>query len=66
METALRYKFAPGTSWHAQLMATGQEEMVEWNTWGDRYWGREVRDGRRENHLGQLLMKLRDEWRRAG
>lgn len=29
METALRYKFAPGTSWHTQLMATGEEEIVE-------------------------------------
>lgn len=62
METALRHKFAPGTRWHAQLMATGDEEIVEWNNWGDRYWGREVSDGQGENHLGILLMKLREEW----
>jgi ribA/ribD-fused uncharacterized protein len=66
METALRHKFAPGTRWHTRLMATGDEEIVEWNNWGDRYWGRNVSDGRGENHLGRLLMKLRDEWRKAG
>jgi ribA/ribD-fused uncharacterized protein len=65
METALRHKFAPGISWRARLMSTGDDEIVEWNNWGDRYWGREVSDGRGENHLGRLLMKLRDEWRKA-
>jgi len=63
MEFALRHKFAPGTSWHGRLMATGDEEIIEWNNWGDRFWGRDVRDGQGENHLGRLLMKLRDEWR---
>jgi hypothetical protein len=63
MEFALRHKFAPGTNWRHQLMATGEEEIVEWNNWGDRFWGRDVRDGLGENHLGRLLMKLRDEWR---
>jgi ribA/ribD-fused uncharacterized protein len=66
METALRHKFAPGTCWHERLMAIGDEEIVEWNNWGDRYWGRDVSDGQGENHLGTLLMKLRDEWRKAG
>lgn len=63
MEFALRHKFAPGTSWHERLMAIGDEEIIEWNNWGDRFWGRDVRDGQGENHLGRLLMKLRDEWR---
>lgn len=66
METALRHKFAPGTNWHARLMDTGDEEIVEWNNWGDRYWGRDVSDGGGENHLGRLLIKLRDEWRKTG
>jgi hypothetical protein len=66
METALRHKFAPGASWHSRLMGAGDAEIVEWNNWGDRYWGREVSDGRGKNHLGRLLMELRDGWRKAG
>jgi ribA/ribD-fused uncharacterized protein len=59
MEYALRIKFAAGTSWHKRLMET-EGEIVEWNNWGDRYWGKTL-DGVGENHLGKLLMKLRDE-----
>jgi ribA/ribD-fused uncharacterized protein len=43
----------------AALVATGTGELVEDNTWGDRYWGR--CGGRGENHLGRLLMALRSE-----
>lgn len=41
-----------------KLVSTGQEELIEGNTWGDRYWG--VCYGKGENHLGKLLMQLRD------
>jgi len=67
MEVALRHKFALGTSWQQKLMATGNEEIVEFNNWGDRVWGATKRfpdgtlDG--ENRLGKLLMKIRDEFR---
>jgi ribA/ribD-fused uncharacterized protein len=61
MEFGLRHKFAPGTSWHTKLMETGEEEIVEWNNWGDRYWGK-TEDGVGENHLGRLFMKLRQEY----
>lgn len=40
-----------------KLLATGERELIEGNTWGDRYWG--VHDGQGENHLGRLLMKVR-------
>jgi len=42
----------------AKLLATQDAELVENNWWGDRYWG-ECR-GVGENHLGKLLMKVRD------
>ena len=63
MEYALRIKFAKGTSWHRKLMAT-DGEIVEWNNWHDKFWGRCVcrrckKEG--DNHLGKLLMKIRDE-----
>ena len=41
------------------LLATGEEELVEGNYWGDVYWG--VCNGVGENHLGKLLMKIRDQ-----
>lgn len=40
------------------LKATGDQELVEGNHWGDRFWG--VCVGVGENHLGKILMKVRD------
>ena len=41
------------------LLATGDKEIIEGNSWGDIFWG--VCDGIGENHLGKLLMKVREE-----
>lgn len=65
MELAIRHKFAPGTKAFDMLMATGSEEIVEWNNWGDTTWGRDVETGRGLNLLGELLMKLRAEHKAA-
>ena len=46
-----------------KLLATGDIELIEGNTWGDRYWG--VCRGQGENHLGKLLMRIRKEIRDA-
>jgi ribA/ribD-fused uncharacterized protein len=43
------------------LLDTGNEYLQEGNTWGDTFWG--VRNGRGSNHLGKVLMKVRDEIR---
>lgn len=60
MEEGLRQKFAnPGLK--NMLLATGDQELVEGNTWGDVFWGVDLRKGKGENHLGKLLMKIRDE-----
>lgn len=63
MLRALRHKFAQGTSWHKKLMATGDEPIIEWNNWNDLYWGVDVQSSRGYNHLGKLLMKIREEHR---
>ena len=39
------------------LLETGDEELVEGNTWSDTFWG--VCNGVGENKLGKLLMKVR-------
>ncbi|PWC98035.1 NADAR family protein [Azospirillum sp. TSO5] len=41
------------------LLATGDAELVEGNTWGDIFWG--VCRGEGENHLGRILMHVRDQ-----
>lgn len=58
MELGLRLKFQ-NPDLAAKLIATGDEELIEGNTWGDRIWG--VCNGEGENRLGKLLMKIRDE-----
>ena len=61
METLLRQKFAK-PQFRNRLLATGNQELVEGNSWGDRFYGMVYGpDGkwRGENHLGKLLMKIR-------
>lgn len=57
----LRAKFAHKTL-RAQLLATGDTDLIEGNTWGDRHWG-QCPLGTGENWLGRLLMRVRDELR---
>jgi len=39
------------------LVETGDQKLVEGNTWGDRFWG--VCNGAGENNLGKILMEAR-------
>ena len=41
------------------LLATGDSELIEGNTWGDTYWG--VCRGIGQNWLGKILMQVRAE-----
>lgn len=59
MRIVLRCKFTQNPELADMLVATGDAELVEGNTWNDRYWG--VCDGQGKNKLGQLLMELRTE-----
>ena len=61
MENLLVQKFSKDPL-RQMLLDTGTEELVEGNTWGDTFWG--VCDGVGENHLGKLLMKIRNEIRK--
>lgn len=42
-----------------RLVDTGQAELIEGNTWGDTFWG--VCKGVGKNHLGKILMEVREE-----
>lgn len=59
MEDALRLKFSQNPELAEKLVQT-KGKIVEHNTWNDDFWGKCTDKG--ENRLGQLLMKLRDEF----
>lgn len=60
MESLLRQKFSHlNPVLKQKLINTQGIELIEVNTWGDKYWG--VYQGQGENHLGKLLMKVRDD-----
>lgn len=56
-------KFLQNPELVKRLIETGDAELVEGNTWGDKVWG--VCNGAGENHLGKVLMRIREELRRA-
>ncbi len=64
MEYLVWYKFAMFPDMGKKLLSTGNAELIEGNTWGDRFWGR--CNGSGENWLGRLLMKVRDQIKEAG
>jgi ribA/ribD-fused uncharacterized protein len=60
MENLLRQKFSVEPL-RTMLLRTDDLPLAEGNDWGDTFWG--IFKGRGENHLGKLLMKIRDELR---
>lgn len=62
MEHILRIKFQKGTQW-AEKLSLYEGEIIEWNNWRDVYWGRCIFTNEGENHLGKILMKIREEIR---
>jgi len=61
MLDVVRAKFNQHPDLAQKLLATGDEELVEGNDWGDTYWG--VCNGRGKNMLGKILMRVRAELR---
>lgn len=61
MEILLRAKFTQNKGLGEMLLLTYPYELEETNNWGDTFWG--VCDGVGQNHLGKLLMKIRNELR---
>jgi len=62
MTQAVRAKFTQHADLRAMLLGTGEATLVE-HTSNDAYWG-DGGDGSGKNMLGQILMKIRDEFRR--
>lgn len=60
MEACVRAKFQH-PELRAQLKDTGDQELQEGNHWNDTFWGVSLKTGKGKNHLGRILMKIRDE-----
>ena len=61
MYRILRAKFTQNSDLKVKLLGTGTDYLEETNYWHDIFWG--VYNGVGENHLGRLLMLVRDEVR---
>lgn len=59
MEYILQYKFSL-SYWRAKLDLTEDWEIVNWNNWGDLFFGKDLETEQGENHLGKILMKIRN------
>ena len=57
MKEILIIKFTTNPDLAEMLLATGEEQLVEGNTWNDHYWG--ICNGVGQNHLGKLLEEVR-------
>lgn len=68
MRECLRSKFA-FSPLGVDLLLTGNEELIEGNTWHDNCWGNctceQCVNKPGENRLGKLLMEIREELRQA-
>ncbi|MFX0064680.1 MAG: NADAR family protein [Candidatus Hermodarchaeota archaeon] len=60
MERALRVKFQD-KELRKKLLATEDKILEEGNTWGDTFWGVNSKTEKGKNHLGKLLMKIRED-----
>ncbi|MGI9028306.1 MAG: NADAR family protein [Candidatus Saccharimonadales bacterium] len=60
MRDLVSRKFAPNSRVAHLLISTGDEELIEGNTWGDTFWGvSPPGSGDGENWLGCILMETR-------
>ena len=60
MEYLVREKFK-NEFLREKLLSTGDAVLVEGNYWNDKFWGVDLRTNQGENHLGKILMKVREE-----
>lgn len=62
MASLVQQKFQDHRDLKLRLLFTGKKVLVEGNTWKDQFWG-VTKDGDGKNHLGTILMKVRDQIR---
>ena len=62
MRTALEAKFSI-PKWKKKLLSTGNDMIIEWNNWNDKFWGVSINDNLGHNHLGLMLMDIRQNYK---
>ena len=65
MERIVRAKFEQHPELASRLISTGEMSLVEGNAWHDVFWGVDVNTGEGENHLGKILMAIRNEMQQS-
>jgi ribA/ribD-fused uncharacterized protein len=71
MEELVRRKFTQNPELRQKLLQTGDAILIEGTTWGDEFWGVNLKKPdpsspwgyKGKNMLGQILMKVREELR---
>lgn len=70
MYEVVKAKFEQNEDLKEKLLATGDAELIEGNYWHDNYWGvcecekcRSEKKGENGNHLGKILMTIRESIR---
>lgn len=61
MEEVVRAKFMQNPDLAKKLAETGDAQLMEGNNWHDTFWGVDAASLEGENHLGEILMKIRAE-----
>lgn len=65
MYQIVKAKFEQNPDLRRKLLATGNQELIEGNTWHDNHFGNcscpKCRNTKKENVLGKILMKVREE-----
>ncbi len=54
-------KFTQNKDLGEKLLQTGDTELIEGNTWNDKFWGVDLKTGVGRNQLGKILMEVRKE-----
>ena len=58
MKNLLTQKFSD-ERYRSLLLTTGDTYIIEGNTWGDTFWGVDMKSGEGKNILGEMIMEIR-------
>jgi predicted NAD-dependent protein-ADP-ribosyltransferase YbiA (DUF1768 family) len=61
MELVTDLKFNQYPDLFNRLLNVPDEDLVEWNTWGDTFWGKCCKTGKGFNNLGEILKRKKYE-----
>ena len=61
MELVIDLKFNQHPNLAEKLINVPDELLVEWNDWGDIFWGKCIKTNKGSNHLGEILKRKKYE-----